>query len=135
MIQRVVVAGVLVKNKKALVIKRSKDESSYPLVWELPSGKLEIGEHPTKGIIREFKEEIGINVKVDRPLSITHFTFKKEPDLRHNVQVNYLVTSKSTKIKLSNEHEDYKWVTSNELKKLKTFKDIRDAVKLALSKK
>ena len=99
--QRVIVAGVLIKDNKALIVKRSKNENIYPEYWELPSGKVDYGEDPNEAVIREVEEETGIKVIPIKPLNITHFSFEK-PEIRHNVQVNYLVEAvDKTEIKLA----------------------------------
>jgi len=132
MIQRAVVAGIIIKRNSVLLIKRNKNEKHFPCVWELPSGKVEYKEDPNKAVIREVKEETGLNVKIVKLLSVHHFMIDK----RHCIQINYLVKSKNYKVKLSEEHEDYKWATKYELKKLNTykdtFKDIRNVALLAL---
>jgi len=122
--QRIVAAGVIIRRDSALLIKRGKNEKAYPNEWELPSGKVEYKEHPDKAAVREVKEETGLDVKVIRPLTISHFVYGK----RHCVQINYLVKAKNYKVRLSEEHDDYKWVPKNKIKKFKTFKDIKEAV-------
>jgi len=122
--QSVVVAGVIIKGDSALLVKRSKNETAYPNEWELPSGKVEYKEHPNKAVVREVKEETDLDVKVVKPLTVSHFVFGN----RHCVQINYLVKAKNYKVKLSKEHDDYKWVPKNKIKKFRTFKDIKEAV-------
>ena len=41
-IQKIVLAGVVFYNNKVLILQRSKDETIYPNMWELPSGKKEL---------------------------------------------------------------------------------------------
>ncbi len=55
-----VISPVIYKDK-FLLIKRIKPP--YPGLWSLPGGKLEIGEHPQDTIVREIKEETGLDVK------------------------------------------------------------------------
>ncbi|CAN5542999.1 hypothetical protein BH11ARM2_BH11ARM2_27180 [soil metagenome] len=38
--------------------------------WTLPGGGLEFGEHPEQAVVREVKEETGIDVRVRRLLSV-----------------------------------------------------------------
>ena len=114
------------KGNRVLLIKRSPKARFFPGKWEFPGGKAEYKEHPDKAIIRETKEEIGLSVKVIRPINITHFMSAGE----HVVQINYLTKAKPGKVVLSHEHKDYEWVPKSRLKKVNTFEDVREAVKL-----
>jgi 8-oxo-dGTP diphosphatase len=54
-----VVAGVLQQAGKILICRRRADQP-HPLKWEFPGGKLEAGESPATALIRELREELGI---------------------------------------------------------------------------
>lgn len=47
-------------------------------LWNLPGGKLEAGESPWNGVIREVKEEVGLDVKVDHVSGIYYKPEKNE---------------------------------------------------------
>ena len=57
------VAGVFIHNNKILLMRTSKGTA-----WVLPGGRLEINEKSSDAVIREFKEELGFSMKVNRPL-------------------------------------------------------------------
>ena len=59
------VTGVLVENNKILLVKQKVSENRN---WSLPGGKLEQGETLEQGIIREMKEETGLDVEIIRLL-------------------------------------------------------------------
>lgn len=60
----IIVAGILRKNNSLLCIKQ--DKGTYKdFIW-LPAGHLEKGESPEEAVIREVKEETGLNVKVKK---------------------------------------------------------------------
>jgi 8-oxo-dGTP diphosphatase len=54
-----VVAGVLERDGKILICRRRADQP-HPLKWEFPGGKLEAGESPEAALVRELREELGI---------------------------------------------------------------------------
>lgn len=50
------VKGVAVRERKVLLLENERDE------WELPGGKLELGEDPPDCVVREISEETGWRV-------------------------------------------------------------------------
>lgn len=61
-----VVIGIVSKDEKILMIKRARVEGD--LEYTFPGGKVELGETKEQAVIREVKEETGINVKVKKIL-------------------------------------------------------------------
>jgi 8-oxo-dGTP pyrophosphatase MutT (NUDIX family) len=51
------VKGVVVLDGRVLLLKNERDE------WELPGGKLEVGEEPERCVAREVAEEVGWQVE------------------------------------------------------------------------
>ena len=104
-----VVCGILIWNDKVLIGKRTLDNKYHPGKWEFPGGKVEVGESHWVGIIREFKEELDIEVLPFhqlRPVSndsieLTPFTLK-------------LVSGKAKLI----EHDEVKFVDKDEFFKM-----------------
>jgi 8-oxo-dGTP diphosphatase len=58
-----VVAGVLERDGKILICRRRGDQA-HPLKWEFPGGKVEAGESPESALVRELREELGIEATV-----------------------------------------------------------------------
>ena len=52
------VKGVIWQDQKVVLLKNERDE------WELPGGKLELGETPEERVAREIAEEVGLHVKI-----------------------------------------------------------------------
>jgi len=113
-VQAVVVAGVLIRNDRTLIIKRSLEELVLPGVWELPSGKVEFGESPEDALIREYKEETGLAILPIQPFSVFHYTAECMGRRRHTVQINYLVSlpveEQPSSLTLSPEHSEFCWI-------------------------
>ena len=104
-------AGAFVmKGKKFLILQRSKKETSKHGLWELPGGKVEEGETPRQAAVIEAKEEAGLDIKLKANLGPHHDDKKKK------TYHAYIATpKKGQKVKLSEEHSDYKWVTPEEV--------------------
>lgn len=49
------IKGVLLIDRKVVLLKNERDE------WELPGGKLEVGEEPKACLEREIEEELGVS--------------------------------------------------------------------------
>ena len=69
--------GVVFKNDRVLITRR-KPEGLLGGLWEFPGGKIRNNESARSACIREIKEEVNLNVNVDRHLTTvkhayTHF--------------------------------------------------------------
>lgn len=69
-----VVAGVLERNGKILICRRRADQP-HALKWEFPGGKLEPGESPAEALVRELREELGIEAEAGQELMRYEFTY------------------------------------------------------------
>jgi A/G-specific adenine glycosylase len=72
-----IAVGVVFKNDRVLITQR-KAEGLLGGLWEFPGGKIRDGESAQAACIREIKEEVNLNVNIDRHLATvqhayTHF--------------------------------------------------------------
>ncbi len=56
---RMVVAAVIERGDRRLLIGQRRRTDTSPLKWEFPGGKVEEGETPEAALARELKEELG----------------------------------------------------------------------------
>jgi 8-oxo-dGTP diphosphatase len=105
------------KNNKFLVIQRSLKDDFMPGYWDTPGGCLDFGEDPIKALIREAKEEAGLDVKVCKLLYCHNEVYNNS---RHWFALVYeCEIIGDSKITLDpNEHDEYRWVNIEELKDL-----------------
>lgn len=120
--QQIAVSGFISHNGKALVVRRSNDNTFLPRYWETAGGKLEWGEDPTLGLIREVKEEVGLMVRPLRPYRVWDYV---DPGLgRHLVEVAMLCkVTGGAEVTLSAEHQEYRWITEDEVESLAPITD------------
>ena len=112
-IQRVAGAAHILHDGKVLLAKRAKDDFLGGH-WELVGGSLEWGEFPTDGLLREVKEESGLDVEIIHPYYVHHYFHEKEGV--QIVEIAYLCrVAGDPSVVLSEEHEAYQWVTEDEL--------------------
>ncbi len=111
---------------KMLTIRRSASAPRNPMRWDLPGGILDLGEAAKEGIVREIKEEVGLEVE-----NIKVFDVISQFDSQNEfwVTIGYTAKAISTKIKLSYEHVQYKWVTMDEFLDLDASDRLKQLVK------
>jgi 8-oxo-dGTP diphosphatase len=119
----VAVKGLILHQGKVLIVQRANDDEIGGGTWELVGGKIEFGEDLETALVREIKEEVGLDVTVDKILYAT--TFKTDPT-RQVVILTYLCRSNSRDVVLSKEHIDYRWSTKEQLRLLLTPEIISD---------
>lgn len=106
-----VVAAIIQKENKILATKRGYGE--FINMWEFPGGKIESGETKEQALVREIKEELNIEINVD----------KFAIDIEYQYPNFYLFMScfmcsiKEGSIEFL-EHNDGKWITKEELNTL-----------------
>lgn len=116
-----VVAAIIQKENKILATKRGYGE--FINMWEFPGGKIESDETKEQALVREIKEELNIEINVD----------KFAIDIEYQYPNFYLFMScfmcsiKEGSIELL-EHNDGKWITKKELNTLNWLPADIDAV-------
>lgn len=101
-----VVAAIIKKENKILATKRGYGE--FINMWEFPGGKIESGETNEAALIREIKEELDADIKIDEFALTVEYTY---PTF-HLTMHCYICSLKDTITLL--EHNDAKWLEKNE---------------------
>lgn len=97
------------KQLKFLLLKRSSKEKLYPSVWQVITGTIENGEKAVETALRELKEETGCcPVKLWTVPYVASF-FNPYKDCINHAPVFAALVSSTDKIKISDEHDEYKW--------------------------
>lgn len=66
--------AIIVRDGRFFCAQRS-EKMRHPLKWEFPGGKLEKNESPQTCILREIKEELLVEIEVQKSLSPTIFDY------------------------------------------------------------
>ncbi len=131
---RIAVKAFIVKNNKLFLIKREPKDPQSPGLWEIPGGRIDLGEDPILGLMGEIREETGLYIDVVYPLSVRHF---ERDDGQIITMIIFLCKPKDDFIKLSNEHTNFEWSDLKDIeKKITKFfhKEVRIFKSLGLNK-
>jgi 8-oxo-dGTP diphosphatase len=104
---RIAAKAFIINDGKVLLIKRRSNDVHKPGEWDIPGGRLNMGEDPFVGVKREAHEEVGLAVEPVLPIAINHFT---RDDGQAITMIIFGCRISDTAIKLSEEHTDYQWI-------------------------
>lgn len=108
-----VVAVALIDADGRVLIAQRPEGKALPGLWEFPGGKVDANERPEEALIRELREELGIEVKEPclAPLSFASYPY---PDF-HLLMPLY-VCRRWEGFVAAHEHQALKWVWPKELR-------------------
>ncbi len=98
---------------RILLMKRAKHEQR-PGVWEFPLGRIEKGETSIEAAKREIKEETSLSLEPKFIGMVERFDGENNEE--YKPVSCFVATTDSEEIKLSDEHDEFKWVTMDGLK-------------------
>lgn len=109
------IGAVIISEGKLLLEKRKNEPGKGK--WSIPGGVVELGEGTAQTVVREVKEETGLDVKNCRLIDVADSVrFDKNGSVKyHFVIIDYLVTVKKGVPKAASDAEDLKWVTLGEV--------------------
>ena len=109
------VGAVILDGEKILLEKRKNAPSKGK--WSVPGGLVELGENTDQAVIREVKEETGLEVYEPRLIDVVNYVSLGEKGAvkYHFVIVDYLVTVKCGNHKAASDADALKWVPFNEV--------------------
>jgi 8-oxo-dGTP diphosphatase len=76
------VSCAIIRNNFEILAVRRGPESSHPMKWEFPGGKVHPGETAEHCIIREIKEELIVDIEVVVRLTPIEFDYGTMPTIR-----------------------------------------------------
>ena len=107
--------GIMKNKSNKILLGLRPDNKPHPGIWEFPGGKQEKNETIKESLIREWKEELNLNIEIDKKITeyesggyICHFyegTILNEEDLQINI------------------HKKIGWFSKNEIRKLNLFQE------------
>jgi 8-oxo-dGTP diphosphatase len=119
--KRIVVGGAVLDAGRLLAARRSAPPALVGR-WELPGGKLEPGETPEEGLIRELREELGVEVK---PLVRIPGEWPLKPGYVLWVWTARLIAGEPRPLQ---DHDQVRWLTADQVDEIDWLDQDRPAV-------
>ena len=100
-----------------LLLKRSEKAKIYPGIWQMITGTIESHEHTKDTLVRELKEETGLNPS--KIYSIPRMnTFYLAISDKICMSPVFLSIVENEAVKISDEHTEYKWASYEEAREM-----------------
>jgi ADP-ribose pyrophosphatase YjhB (NUDIX family) len=136
--QPIVGVGALIICDGKILLEKRKNQPGKGK-WSIPGGLVELGENVEQTVVREVKEETGLEVEKPEHIDIVDNVVRDENgDVRyHFVILDYFVKLKGGVLKAASDAEDLAWVSLDEVEKYdltKTFKAFFERNKQRLEK-
>ena len=104
-----VVAAVIRKGERIFATQRGYGD--WKDWWEFPGGKMEAGETPEQALVREIREELDAEIRIDRFLTTVEWDYPAF----HLTMHCFLCSLQHDALHL-NEHEAARWLRADELR-------------------
>ena len=98
--------------------------------WELPGGKIQIGEDIPTALNREIKEELGERIQIERGPIFHGWIRQPDPNRDFFIfLVGFSCIWKGGEITISPEHKSFRWITKEEIDTIEFENTYKDAIK------
>jgi 8-oxo-dGTP diphosphatase len=109
---KTVVAAVIERQDRRLLIGQRRRDDTSPLKWEFPGGKMEDGETPETALARELKEELGATLRKSAPIGRVVHKYADTPD---ELEILFFAAEISEADLIPGPFETIAWVLPKEL--------------------
>lgn len=109
------VGAVIVQDGKILLVKRGVEPAKN--LWSIPGGMVELGEKVQDAVIREVKEECGLNVEIIKLMDVVDsITVNEDGRVQfHFVILDFLAQVRGGTLKPADDVSDARWIPLEEV--------------------
>jgi 8-oxo-dGTP diphosphatase len=109
---KVVVAAVIERADKRLLIGQRRSTDTSPLKWEFPGGKVEESETPEAALARELREELGATLRRSVEIARVKHTYAT---YANELEIRFFAVELETDAVVGKSFERIAWVLPREL--------------------
>jgi 8-oxo-dGTP diphosphatase len=126
---RVACKALIARDGKVLVLRESGkyEEGTNVGKYDMPGGRITPGEPLVEALQREALEESGLTVTVGKPIHVAEWRPIVKGVQLHIVGI-YFICEASGEVKLSQDHDDFKWIDPAEAAGYPLMYSVLDAV-------
>lgn len=92
--------------------------------WDVPGGRLHVGEYWQEGLVREVREETGLEIENIVPLSVQEWRPIIHDEEYQIVAMFFSAVTNSTNVTLSKDHDEYQWIKPHDYQKYAISKEL-----------
>lgn len=114
----VAMKAFIIFNNKVLILREGSkyNDGTQIAKYDFPGGRVKLGERFDQGLIREVKEETGLDVKFGKPLAVNEWRPKVRGEEWQIVATFIECSSDTDRFFLSEDHDDFKWIDPKDYK-------------------
>ncbi len=119
-VQRIATKALIINDKGQILILREAStyrEGTNVGRYHLPGGRLNPGEAFLDGLKREVNEETGLEIEIGKPIYVGEWRPVIKGVQNQIVAIFFICKPLTKEVRLSEEHDDYKWVLPSEVGK------------------
>lgn len=126
----------IVFNGKVLIIRESAKylDGSNNGKYDVVGGRVIPGQRFDESLIREVKEETGLNIKIDRPFYVGEWRPVVKGKQWQIIGTFFECYATSNKVILSEDHDDFQWINPTDCNKYNLIENLTPAFESYLSK-
>jgi 8-oxo-dGTP diphosphatase len=107
-----VVAAVIEREDRRLLIGQRRKQDTSPLKWEFPGGKVRDGEAPEAALARELREELGVTLRKCAEIARVKHRYAETVE---EIEIQFFATEIAEELVVPRAFEQVQWVLPKEL--------------------